>query len=281
MLIKESKKKGDYMKLIVSANSYDHLSELLKLKIDGILLSIDKLSVNDSFYINKEDLANIDFKGKEVFISLNKLMHNADLPLLRETLAYLKDKNVRIMFYDMAVYMIAREYDMLDKLVIMQDHLNASTLSNNFYEKRGLKGSFITSDITKDELLEIKKHSKMEIFFLGYGYAPIFYSRRYLITNYLKYIKEKNNGTDYKIVSDTNKAYIIDEEAYGTTVYTEEPINLINYLDDLKAIDYLVLKSNKITDQEFNKMVTKFINHNQVENPYIGFFNTKTIYRVK
>lgn len=269
------------MKIIVSANSYEHLSELLKLKIDGVLLSIDKLSVNDSYYINKEDLDNIDFKDKEVFISLNKLMHNSDLPLLRETLRYFKDKNVRIMFYDMAVYMMAREYDMLDKLVIMQDHLNASTLSNNFYEKRGVKGSFITSDITKDELLEIKRNSKMDIFFLGYGYAPIFYSRRYLITNYLKYINEENNSDNYKIISDTNHEYIIDEEAYGTTVYTEKPINLINYLEELKEIDYLVLKSNKIPSSEFNKMVNKFIKHDQVKDPYVGFFNTKTIYKVK
>ncbi len=269
------------MKLIASANSYNHLNKLLKTNIDGILLSIDKLSVNDSFYVNASDLDNIDFLDKEVFISLNKLMHNADLKLLRETLNILKDKNVRIMFYDMSVYMIAKELNMLDRLVIMQDHLNASISSNRFYEKRGLKGSFITSDITKDELLEIKHNNKMDIFFLAYGYAPIFYSRRYLITNYLKYINEDNNGKDYKIISDTNNEYIIDEEEYGTTVYTEKPINLINHIDSLKEIDYLVLKSNKIADDEFNKMVNKFINHDKVDDTYIGFFMQKTIYRVK
>ena len=41
----------------------------------------------------------------------------------------LKDKDVRIIFYDMAVYNIAKEYDMVTKLVICQDHLNASVLS--------------------------------------------------------------------------------------------------------------------------------------------------------
>ena len=269
------------MKLIASANNYEHLLKILDKNIDGVLLSIDKLSVNDSFYINIDDLNNIDFKGKEVFVSLNKLMHNSDLPLLRKTMTYLKNKNIRIMFYDMAVYMFAKELDMTSKLVIMQDHLNASILSNKFYERRGINGSFITSDITKDELLAIKDSSNMDIFFLGYGYAPIFYSRRYLVSNYLKYINEENNSKDYKIISDTNHEYIIDEEEFGTTVYTEKPINLINYLDDLKNIDYLVLKSNKIPDNDFLDMIDKFINHETVANPYIGFFMQKTMYKVK
>ena len=268
------------MKIIVSANSLDELNTLINKNIDGVVLSIDKLSVNDSFYVDVEKLDEIDFKGKEVFVSLNKLMHNSDLDYLRIVMSKLKDMNVRIMFYDMAVYMIAREYNMVDKLVIMQDHLNASVLSNKFYYDKGIKASFITNDITKDELLEIKDKSKMEIFFLGYGYAPIFYSRRYLVTNYLKYINEKS-GKDYKIISDNGSVYPINEEEYGTTVYTEKPINLLNYLDELKSIDYLVLKSNMIDNDEFNIMVDKFINKDKIDDEYIGFFNTKTTYKVK
>jgi len=268
------------MKLIVSANSIDHLNSLIKKDVDGIILSIDKLAVNDSFYIDVDKLDEIDFNDKEVFVSLNKLMHNNDLELLRKVMLKLKDKNVRIIFYDMAVYNIAKECEMIDKLVISQDHLNASVLSNKFYLNKGIKASYITSDITKDELLEIKDKSGMEVFFLGYGYAPIFYSRRYLISNYLKYIGE-DKGKEYKIVSDTGSIYPINEEEYGTTIYTEKPINLINYLDELSSIDYLVLKSNKISDDEFNKMVDKFINREHTKDEYIGFFNTKTIYRVK
>ena len=131
-----------------------------------------------------------------------------------------------------------------------------------------------------EEKHEIKDKSGMQVFFLGYGYAPIFYSRRYLIKNYLKYIGE-DAGTDYQIVSDTGSVYPISEEEFGTTVYTEKPINLINHLDELKNIDYLVLKSNKIDDGEFNKVVDKFINREHIKDDYVGFFNTKTIYRVK
>ena len=268
-------------KLIVSANSIENLNSLLKKNIDGVLLYIDSLSVNSSFYINVDEIDKIDFKGKEVFIVLNKIMHNSDLSYLKSVMHKLKAKDVYILFYDMAVFKIAKELDMIDKLIIYQDHLNASTNTNNFYFNLGIQGSYITSDITKEELLEIKAKTKKKIMFTIYGYAPIFYSRRYLITNYLKFINEENEQSKYEIISDNGAVYPISEEAYGTTIYSPQVINLINYLDELESIDYLVMHSNNISDSEFNNMVDKFLKKEKITNPYIGLFETKTIYKVK
>ena len=267
-------------KLIVSANSYKHLNELIKKNIGGIILYIDKLSVNGSFYIDVDKIDEFISNKREVFVSLNKIMHNSDLEYLRIVMNKLRDKDVKIMFYDMAVYNIAKEYNMIDKLVIYQDHLNASILSNNFYSRLGINYSYVTNDITGKELLEIKEKSGMKVMFTTYGYTPIFYSRRYLISSYLKYVSEKE-GNKYNIVSDTNVSYPIEEEEYGTTVYSSKPINLINYIDILSNIDYLVLHSNMISDSEFNKMVDKYISREKIDNTYIGFFNTKTVYKVK
>ena len=208
-------------------------------------------------------------------------MHNYDLELLRIVMNKLKSKNVRILFYDMAVYNIAKEYGMVDRLILFQDHLNASIMSNKFYCGLGIKGSYISSDITKDELLEIKNNTDMEIFFLCYGYAPIFYSRRYLVNNYLRYVGKINDGDEYKITNDMGVTYPIVEEDFGTTIYTDREINLINYLDDIKNIDYIVMNSNMISDDEFNLMVDRFINHDRINDTYIGFFDKKTIYKVK
>ena len=93
-------------KLIVSANSKKHLMELLKKDIDGVILSITNLSVNDSYYVDVDFLDTVNFGNKEVFVSLNKLMHNDDLEQLRIVMNKLKSKNVKILFYDMAVYNI-------------------------------------------------------------------------------------------------------------------------------------------------------------------------------
>lgn len=268
------------MKLIVSANSLEHLKELVMKSVDGVILSIENLSVNSTFYVDVSVIDEINFNGKEVFVSLNKLMHNGDLTLLRDVLLKLKFKDVRILFYDMAVYQIAKEFDMVSKLVIYQEHLNTSIGSNKTYYDLGIRGSFISSDITYQELMEIKKNTKMQLMFLGYGYAPIFYSRRYLLSNYLEYINE-DKGSNYKIISDNVVEWPINEEQYGTTIYTEDRINLINYLDELDEIDYIVMNSVLIDKVEFDMMVDKFINREKVNNCYLGFFNKKTIYKVK
>ena len=181
----------------------------------------------------------------------------------------------------MSIYNISKEFGIVDKLVIYQDHLNASIYSNKFYSDLGITGSYISSDITGEELLEIKDNSNMEIYFTGYGYVPIFYSRRYLIKNYLKFINQEKLKGNYTIISDMDTEYPISEEEFGTTIYSEKPVNLINYQDYLEQIDYLVLNSNGIKDEEFNLMIDKFIKKDTIEDCYLGFFNTKTIFKVK
>ena len=121
----------------------------------------------------------------------------------------------------------------------------------------------------------------MEIYFMGYGYAPIFYSRRYLIKNYLKFIDKEDMVGKYSIISDMDTEYRIVEEDYGTTIYSEYPVNLINYMDYLNDIDYLILNSNLIDDNEFEIMVDKFINREKMDDCYLGFYNTNTIFKVK
>ena len=52
-------------------------------------------------------------------------------------------------------------------------------------------------------------------------------------------------------------------------------------MNEMNEIDYVVMHSNMIDDLEFNMMVDKFINHDKMDDCYLGFFNTKTIYKVK
>jgi len=268
-------------KLIITVNDLLQLDELLDKDIYGVMLYIERLSVNSSFYINVDDLRNFEFRNKKIFLVMNKIMHNNDLEFVRKNLLKLRNMDVKILFYDMGVYNIAKELDMVDKLVIYQDHLNASIQSNKFYNDIGISGSYITSDITGEELIEIKNNSKMDIYFTCYGYLPIFYSRRYLIKNYLKFIGREKSSSKYSIVSDMGSEYPIVEEEYGTTIYSEKPVNLINYLDELSSIDYLVMNSNGIDNIEFNMMVDRFINREKIDDCYLGFYNTKTIFRVK
>lgn len=266
-------------KILVQPNSLENLGDILKRKVDGIILPLEHLSVNSSIYFTLEDIKSIiNLTSKEVCVSINKIMHNEDLDLLEQSLVALNKMNIsKILFYDLSVMNIIKRLGIKKELVIFQDHLNASIYSNDFYRKRGISAVLITNDITKQEINEISKHNTVML--TCYGYLPIFYSRRYLITNYLKYIQQEKNSNLYYI-KNKEDLYPITEEEYGTTIYTKEPINLINDLNDLE-IDYIILNANLTRREDFISILNQYlIQKPDNQDHYRGFIDKKTVYKV-
>lgn len=267
-------------KLLVKVDKRENIDEVLKLDIGGIILSYDDLAVASNFYVNMDDIKEIRKKtDKIIVVSLNKMMHNKDLAKLEEVLIELDRIKVdMVLFYDVAIIEIKKKLGLDIPLIISQEHLNTSINSNEFYFKQGVEGSLISSDITKEELLAIRKKTDKIIMFTGYGYLPIFYSRRYLITNYFAYIKKKKQGDCY-FIRNNDDFYPITQDEYGTIIYTKEPVNLVNELDDLDDIDYIVIEGFKASD--LVDVIKNFIKKKKMNGLYQGFFHTKSIYKVK
>lgn len=266
-------------KILVEPNSLETLEAILKTDITGLILPLKHLSVNNSLSFTLEDIKSIlNLTSKEVCISINKIMHNEDLEYLEHALISLNKMNIsKIFFYDLAVMNIVKRLNIKKDLVVFQDHLNASLYSNNFYKKRGITHSVITNDITKEEINQIGEHNSLML--ICYGYLPIFYSRRYLITNYLKHINYDHKDTIYYIKNKDDKYPIVEEE-YGTTIYTKEPINLINEISQLN-IDYIILKSLFTSTKDFLTILNQYLQHEpDNKEHYLGFLNKKTVYKV-
>ncbi len=267
-------------KILVIPNNKEIIDTYLNTPIDGLILPIENLSVNSTCYFNISDIKQIkDKTDKEICISINKIMMNKDLLLLEETLKKLNNLKIsKVLFYDLSVLNICKRLNLNMELVIFQDHLNASTSTNLFYKKRGVNYSVITNDITISEINEISKYQSLMM--ICYGYLPIFYSRRYLITNYLTYLNKEKKDVPY-LIKEKNDSYIIEEEKEGTTIYTKEPINLINEIDNLN-IDYIIVNSNHISTKEFIKVLNQYINKDKDEKEYYkGFLEKKTVYKVE
>ena len=267
-------------KILVMPSSLENLGMVLKSDVDGVILSIEHLAVNSNVYFSLSDIKSIiDLTSKEVCVCINKIMHNEDLELLESTLVSLNKMNVsKILFYDMSVMSIVKRLGIRKELVVFQDHLNASLYSNNFYKNRGVSYSIITNDITIEEVNEIGKSNKLML--IGYGYLPMFYSRRYLVSNYLDYLKREKVGNNYYIKNKDDRYPIVEEE-YGTTIYTKEPINLMNEIDRIN-VDYVILNANFTSDREFKTIMKCFIDgkKDNMEH-YTGLMSKKTVYRVE
>lgn len=266
-------------KILVMPSSLDNLGKILNSEVDGIILSLEGLSVNSNIYFTLEDIKSIlNLTSKEICVSINKIMHTEDLDNLEQALVKLNKLNIRkIFFYDVSVINICKRLNIKKDLVIFQDHLNASLYTNNFYKNQGIAYSTITNDITLEEINEISKYNKLIL--ISYGYLPIFNSRRHLVSNYLEYIHEDKQHKLYFIKNGEDK-YPILEEKEGTTIFTKEPINLINELDKIN-VEYIILNAFNIKTPEFMEMLDNYINNRKTfKDEYVGFLNKKTVYKV-
>lgn len=266
-------------KFIVNAGSREELDYLKDLDISGIIISLEGLSASYNFTVGLEEIDNIIsmYKNKMVIISMNKMMYDKDFALIERTLRILKEKNVLIMFYDMGVFNVARRLGMSERMIISQEHLNASIVSNQFYKKRGINYSYITSDITYNEVLDIK-NSGMKILYNIYGHIPMFYSRRSLISNYLKYINKDKNGDIYYMKHE-EEFYPIKEEEEGTCIYSRG-IDLTLEISEMDDDIYLVV--NLFDVHNYKDVMKKIINmENGDGDKYYGFYEISSVYKVK
>lgn len=262
---------------VVVPNSKDDIENILNKDVKGLIIGVKGLSIYP-FELSIEEIIDIaNSTDKEITVAMNKMIHNGDLELVKNILNKIKNSKIsKIMFYDLGVFNVIKNMDIDKELIIYQEHLNASRKSNEFYYNKGINNSFITSDISYDEILEINKNTKMNIYYTVYGYLPIFYSRRYLLSNYFKYIdKDMNDDTYY--IFDNDLKYMIKEYSYGTIIYSPL-VNLINELDKIKDIGSFVIDLSYV---EGIDIIDKFINREFINDTYLGFFDKRTVYKLK
>ncbi len=273
------------MKTLIMISSLKQVS----LKSDGIIVGIKDLSVNMPSYFLVSDLKNID---KEIFVCLNKNMHNEDLELLEKTMIELNNYNIKaVIYYDLAVLTLYKKLNLNYDLVWGGEHMTTNYDTVNFYYKNKVNYTWVSNDITLRECMEIKENTKSKLMITLFGYIPMFVSKRHLVKNYLKTFDIKDSSNVNYIYKEDKKYPLMDSSV--TTVYTDF---ILNGLKEklLLDYDYIILNSFMIEDSKFSKVLDIFNTVNcenilskeeelssMFDNLGKGFFYKETIYKVK
>ena len=126
------------MKKILVIPNKNNLELVLNSRVDGLILPLESLACEYDYYYSLSDIKKILNKTKkEICVCINKIMHDDDLKNLEMALITLNKMNIsKIFFYDVSVLKMCRDMNINKKLVVFQDHLNASYLTNRFYKKQ-------------------------------------------------------------------------------------------------------------------------------------------------
>ena len=278
------------MKILIYPNNIEEI-ERTKDIVDGYIIGIKDMSVNANMYI--DDLSILKGINKDIFISLNKNMHNSDLNKIKEILIELNKYNIKgLLYYDVAILNIYRSLDLNYDLVWSQEHLTTNYQTINYWNSFGVNYTYLSSDITEEEIIEISKNTKSKLIVNLFGYLPMFVSKRHIVKNYLEHFK-LNDNSSVNYMTKENKTYPIIDNNIGTSVYSNNILNGIKTSLNIN-VDYIVLNGFNIELDKFISVIEMFksVNkdnvleyneriNNMFNNVDNGFLNTKTIYKVK
>ena len=283
------------MKLLIMPKSIDQIESLIE-DIDGVIVGIKDLSINQPAYFTLDEIKKINEiiknNGKEIFVSLNKNMFNKDLEILEYTLLQLDNLKLNgILYYDIAIVNFKKNLKLVTPLVWNQEHLTTNYLTSNFWYEYGAKYTMLSSEITLDEINEIALNTNAKTMVPIFGYLPMFVSRRHLVKNYLDTFKIKDDS-NINYIEKEDKIYAIIDSNDGTIAYSNKCLNGIN--ETLKLnVDYIVLNSFNINNATFKRVVSMYniVNESNVQefkeeidkmlDTDTGFLYKETVYEVK
>ena len=272
------------MKKLIIPKSIEEVNTL-KSYYDGIIVGIKDLSVNVNLYLTVEDVNQLNI-DKEIFVALNKNMHNKDLDMLEKTMKSLK--NIKgILYYDAAVVAIYNEMRPSYDLVWAQEHMTTSSVTCNYWKSKGANYAYLSGDITLDEILNIRKQTSMKLMVPIFGYLPMFVSKRHLVKNYLDCFNIDDDSNMHYLEKEGKRYPILDDEL--TSVYSANILSSIEVYKELgeKNIDYVTFNSFNIDSAKFKEVLKIYDgkSNKKIEELFsnidTGFLYKETYYKVK
>lgn len=248
-------------KILLVLSNIKQIKETEKL-VDGYIIPVKDLATNYLFYFQMKDILKLkQTTKKEIFISLNKNMHNCDIKFLKETLLKLDKLNVKgVLYYDVSILNLVQELNLKLNLVFSQEHAVVNSNIINFYYDEGVKSAYLSSELNQLEIKNIIKNTKSKLMLNIFGYTPIFTSIRPLVDNYLKSFGLKDKSKINYLLSNDKKYPIVRGE--NTTIFSA---NILNGLEEFLKLDvaYFVVNSFNLEEKKLLETLKIFKNINK------------------
>ena len=277
------------MKLLGVIRDNNYL-KYLNTGLDGIILPLENFSVDYFKYYSISDIRECrKSTDKLLYIVINKMIFNNELDNLLSVLKELESIKIDgVFFYDLAVLNLVKENKINLNLIYNGTHMVTNSDTINLYYNLGVKGSYLSNEITKDEVLNIRRNTKSDLFILLLGNPVVAMSRRSLLTSYFTNKNKSNNDLITIKEPKSGQEFLVKEDKNGTTFFYNRRLNLSNVYKELvdSGINYGIIEQGDYSSDEYKELINAFVNFNKQKIDELaghnrGFLYRETIYKVK
>ena len=244
--MKENRKKPE---LLIPAKNLEVLRTAVRFGADAVYIGGDVygLRAKAENFSPEQMKEGIDYAhrfGKQVYVTVNILAHNADMPGIR---AYLEELKILapdgLIIADPAVFMAAKEIcPEIDRHISTQAN-NTNYGTFRFWNELGASRVVTARELSLEEIREIRGHipAEMEIETFVHGAMCISYSGRCLMSNYFTG-RDANQGEcthpcrwNYAVVEETRPGEYLPvyENERGTFLFNSKDLCMIDHIPDL------------------------------------------------
>ena len=264
--------------------------EYLDNGLDGMILPLESFSVDYFKYYSISDIKeyrkNTD---KLLYVVINKMIFNNELDNLLNVLKKLENIKVDgVFFYDLAILNLVKKNKININLIYNGTHMVTNSDTINLYYDLGVKGAYLSNEITKDEVLNIRSNTKSDLFILLLGNPVVAMSRRNLLTSYF----DNKNKSKSEIITikepKSGQEFLVKEDNNGTTFFYNRRLNLSNVYKELvdSDINYGIIEQGDYSSDEYKELINAFASFDKQKIDELaghnrGFLYRETIYKVK
>ena len=282
------------MKLILIPSEINSLDNYIKRGCQGIIVGLKKFCTNYEVELDLNQIKSLKYQYPDIdiFVSMNKNFFNDELNEVEYNLLELDKLNISgVLYYDLSIVYLRNKHQLNLDLVWNQTHMVTNYNTCNYYHKLGVNYAFLSTEITLQEINEIKDKTNMKLFVHAFGYPVMAHTRRSLLTNYFYNQNKKYEGNVCHIY-DQNNRFILKEDETGTTFLNNEIVNGSCLLTN-SNIDYIVFNNYLIDENKSLELVSLISEYKNTNNERIldkiedlignntNFFFKKTIFMVK
>lgn len=254
------------MNLICEATSIVEAKRLIKYEsVKTICVGLDFLSLDlkPIVLFELENLVKI-LKKKEIKIAVNatKLFHEDDLAYVKIILKNAIFNEVDYFIYsDMGFYQILVSLGFSEKTIYSSPTYLTNSADVNVFNKLNSQ-VVVSNQISKNELKVICDNAIKPVIVSGFGIATCFYSKRMLVTTYLKYKGKKSDLYRGKVLDLTEETrsepYHLIEDENGVRIFDIKHYYLSDELDSLKNVSSLFIHHTMLSTRDYEEIVSLY-----------------------